>query len=105
MVKNRPRPLSVFDDRDCVLRQATLPAKLRPSSSNKKETSAGGGTTHRKKKKNAVEVEDQFIDDEFNSLLYDQPHMQLSIGSSENLLDSRLSFSIVDDSGKLNILF
>ena len=46
--------------------------------------------------------EEEFIDDEFNASLYDQPHMQLSVGSSENLLDTRLNTPsmMADDAGE-----
>lgn len=44
-----------------------------------------------------VEVEEEFFDDEFNALLFQQPHMQLSVGSSENLLDSRAPHSMLAD--------
>ena len=48
---------------------------------------------------------DEFFDDEFNAALYEQPHMQLSVGSAENLLDTRLTTHslLADDSGKVFI--
>ncbi|KAA0202442.1 hypothetical protein HAZT_HAZT001399 [Hyalella azteca] len=62
----------------------------------------GSRHRHRRGQRSAhIEPEEEFIDDEFNAALYEQPHMQLSVGSSENLLDSRLSTTSVmaDDSG------
>ncbi|KAK8742543.1 hypothetical protein OTU49_001943 [Cherax quadricarinatus] len=49
------------------------------------------------KRRQEVEVEEEFFDDEFNALLFQQPHMQLSVGSSENLLDSRAPHSMLAD--------
>ncbi|XP_071534113.1 uncharacterized protein [Panulirus ornatus] len=51
----------------------------------------------RSKRRQEVEVEEEFFDDEFNASLFQQPHMQLSVGSSENLLDSRAPHSMLAD--------
>ncbi|KAK7084058.1 hypothetical protein SK128_012904 [Halocaridina rubra] len=53
--------------------------------------------TRKGKRRQEVEVEEEFFDDEFNALLFQQPHMQLSVGSSENLLDSRAPHSMLAD--------
>ncbi|XP_069156721.1 uncharacterized protein [Procambarus clarkii] len=58
----------------------------------------------RSKRHQEVEVEEEFFDDEFNAQLFQQPHMQLSVGSSENLLDSRAPHSMLAD-GSGNIWF
>lgn len=60
--------------------------------------------TRRGKRRQEIEVEEEFFDDEFNALLFQQPHMQLSVGSSENLLDSRAPHSMLAD-GSGNIWF
>lgn len=60
--------------------------------------------TRRGRRRQEVEVEEEFFDDEFNALLFQQPHMQLSVGSSENLLDSRAPHSMLAD-GSGNIWF
>lgn len=51
----------------------------------------------RSRRRQEVEIEEEFFDDEFNALLFQQPHMQLSVGSSENLLDSRAPHSMLAD--------
>lgn len=53
--------------------------------------------TRKGRRRQEVEVEEEFFDDEFNALLFQQPHMQLSVGSSENLLDSRAPHSMLAD--------
>ncbi|XP_068214459.1 uncharacterized protein [Palaemon carinicauda] len=60
--------------------------------------------TRKGRRRQEVEVEEEFFDDEFNALLFQQPHMQLSVGSSENLLDSRAPHSMLAD-GSGNIWF
>jgi len=45
----------------------------------------------------SLQLDEEFIDDEFNASLYNAPHMQLSVGSAENLLDSRLTTSMMAD--------
>ncbi|KAF2358352.1 Serine-threonine/tyrosine-protein kinase catalytic domain [Trinorchestia longiramus] len=59
---------------------------------NPRHYSESSRRNRRLQKKPDIEPEEEFIDDEFNASLFEQPHMQLSVGSSENLLDNnRLS--------------
>ncbi|XP_076045534.1 uncharacterized protein LOC143027818 isoform X2 [Oratosquilla oratoria] len=53
--------------------------------------------TRKTRRRHEVEFEEEFFDDEFNAMLYHQPHMQLSVGSSENLLDSRSHHTLLAD--------
>ncbi|KAL7644459.1 UNVERIFIED_CONTAM: hypothetical protein RMT77_005291 [Armadillidium vulgare] len=96
-----PRPLSLFADKGSLLSEATGAAN---SKSQSRRHSESYKKNRRARRKHDLEFEEEFIDDEFDANLYDQPHMQLSVGSSENLLENRLSFSLVHDSASSSSL-